>query len=111
MPWREKGTEKLDQAYEGLEQEVPDRVARAIRWLRKPQARWVRWPLGLLLIVGGFFAYLPILGIELIPIGLLLIAQDIPVLREPVGKAALWLENKWRDLRRWWKNRKRQSGS
>ncbi|PWF41437.1 hypothetical protein C7C56_024645 [Massilia glaciei] len=104
------GTEELDQAYERLERETPDRVARAIRWLRKPEARPVRWPLGLLLIVGGFFGFLPILGVELIPVGLLLIAQDIPALRKPVGKATLWLEKKWIDLRRWWQNRKRRTG-
>lgn len=101
----DKGREKLDQAYEGLEREVPDRVSRAIRWLRDPQSRWIRLPLGLLLIVGGVFGFLPILGFEFIPIGLLLIAQDIPFLREPVGSATLWLEHKWMALRDRWKHR------
>lgn len=101
----DKGREKLDQAYEGLEREVPDRVSRAIRWLRDPQSRWIRLPLGLLLIVGGVFGFLPILGFEFIPIGLLLIEQDIPFLREPVGSATLWLEHQWMALRHWWKHR------
>ncbi len=102
------GTDDLDRAYQGLEEQAPDRVARAIRWLRKPEARWIRWPLGLLLIAGGFFGFLPILGFEFIPIGLLLIAQDVPLLRKPVGKAMLWLEQKWVELRRWWQHRKRR---
>jgi len=101
----DKGREKLDQAYEGLEREMPDRVCRAIRWLRDPRSRWIRLPLGLLLIVGGFFGFLPILGFEFIPIGLLLIAQDIPFLREPVGSATIWLEHQWMALRSWWKHR------
>lgn len=101
----DKGREKLDQAYEGLEHEVPDRVSRAIRWLRDPDSRWIRLPIGLLLIVGGVFGFLPILGFEFIPIGLLLIAQDIPFLREPVGNATLWLEHKWVALRQWWQHR------
>lgn len=103
------GQKQLDKAYDGLEQEAPDRVSKAIRWLRKPEARWIRWPLGLLLIAGGFFGFLPVLGIEFIPVGLLLIAQDIPILRKPVGIAVQWLERKWLALRRRWtasKNRK-----
>lgn len=101
------GRKKLDQAYEGLEHEVPDRVARAIRWLRNPDSRWIRLPVGLVLIVSGFFGFLPVLGFEFIPLGLLLIAQDVPFLRSPVADLTLWLECKWVELRKWWQ-RKRQ---
>jgi hypothetical protein len=104
----DRGRDTLDKAYEGLEREAPDRVARAIRWLRKPEARWVRWPLGALLIVGGFFGFLPVLGFEFIPIGLLLVAQDIPFLREPVGRFTLWLEERWVALRSWWRRKRRK---
>jgi hypothetical protein len=104
----DNGRKKLDQAYEGLEQETPDRVSRAIRWLRDPNSKWVRLPLGLVLIAGGFFGFLPILGFEFIPLGLLLIAQDVPFLREPVGNFTLWLEGKWRELRRWWQHKRQQ---
>lgn len=104
-----QGKDTLDQAYEGLEAETPDRVARAIRWLRRPEARWIRWPVGLALIVAGCFGFLPVLGIEMIPVGLLLIAQDIPFLRQPVGKAMLWLEEKWRHVRERWRQRRKKS--
>ena len=70
------GQRDLDQAYEGLERELPDRMVRAIRWLRDPSSRWIRLPLGLLFIIGGLLWFLPVLGIELLPIGLLLIAED-----------------------------------
>jgi hypothetical protein len=53
-----------------------------------------------LFLIGGFLWFLPVVGIELIPIGLLLIAQDVPFLRKPVGRALLWLERRWRALRR-----------
>lgn len=101
----DQGREKLDRAYEGLEEEAPDKICRAIRWLRDPGSRRVRIPLGLLLIAGGLFGFLPILGFEFIPLGLLLLAQDIPFLREPVASATLWLERKWRQLRSWWRQR------
>jgi hypothetical protein len=101
----DQGRRTLDQAYEGLEHEVPDRVCRAIRWLRDPKARWIRIPLGVVLILSSALWFLPVLGIEFLPIGILLIAQDIPILREPVGRFVIWLEHKWLALKRWWKSR------
>lgn len=53
----DKGREKLDPAYEGLEHEVPDRMRRAIRGLRDPHSKWIRLPIGLLLIAGGIFDF------------------------------------------------------
>lgn len=102
----DKGREELDQAYDGLERETPDRVSRAIRWLRAPGSRWIRLPLGLVLIASGFFGFLPVLGFEFIPLGLLLVAQDVPFLRKPVGALTIWLERKWVALRRWWQHRR-----
>ena len=96
------GRQALDEAFEGLEEEAPDRVSRAIRWLRDPKALWVRLPMGLLFILGSMLWFLPVLGIEMLPIGLMLIAQDVPLLRRPVGRFMLWLERKWMALRRWW---------
>jgi hypothetical protein len=49
-----EGKRVLRDAFKRLEQEVPERVARIIRNLRHPDARWVRIPVGLLCIVGGF---------------------------------------------------------
>ena len=95
-----RGEELLDQAFEGLEQQTPDRLTRIIRWLRDPKARKVRIPLGLLFIAASFFWFLPIVGLEFLPIGLLLIAQDVPFLRRPVAKMMLWGERKWAEQRR-----------
>lgn len=99
--------EVLDRAFDELEREVPDRVTKAIRWLRDPGARWARIPLGILCIVASFFWFLPVIGIELLPIGLLLIALDVPFLRRPVGYLILWLEERWIALRRWFKKQRR----
>jgi hypothetical protein len=97
------GGRELDRAFEGLEEEVPDRVSRAIRWLRDPGARWIRLPVGALFILCSALWFLPVLGIEMLPIGLLLIAQDVPFLRGPVGRAMLRLERGWAALRRRWR--------
>lgn len=101
------GRQKLDEALDRLQQDTPDRVCRAIRWLRNPQARWIRLPIGLACIASGFFWYLPVVGVEFIPLGLLLIAIDVPFLRKPVAAFTIWLEDKWEALRDWW-HRKRQ---
>jgi hypothetical protein len=96
----DRGKELLDQAFDQLEQQTPDRVTKAIRWLRAPESRWKRLAFGILFILGSFFWFLPVIGIEWLPIGLLLIAQDVPILRRPAARLMLWLENRWMALRR-----------
>jgi membrane-bound ClpP family serine protease len=97
---RSNDQQLLDRAFDELERESPDRLRRMLHWLRDPNSRWVRIPLGVLFIVAGFLWFLPVVGIEMLPIGLLLIAQDVPFLKRPVGKMMLWLERKWVDFRR-----------
>jgi hypothetical protein len=108
----DEGQRTLDQAFEVLERETPDRVSRAIHWLRSPESRWVRIPLAIVFIAAAFLGpVLPVVGLELLPIGLLLIAQDVPFLKKPVGRAMLWLERKWLELRkryREWRDRRRR---
>ena len=60
--------------------------------LRRPLAairrnRWilVRLPLGIILTLGGVLWFLPILGIWMLPVGLLLLAVDLPQLRSPIS--------------------------
>lgn len=102
----DRGKELLDEAFDELERQMPDRVTKAIRWLRTPQSRWLRLPLGILCIVASFFWFLPVVGIEFLPIGLLLIAQDVPLLRGPAARLMLWLEDRWLALRRGIKHRR-----
>src|SRR5688572_23021627 len=92
---KSSGQQQLNEACDRLEHEVPDRVARLLRWLRQPKERVARWSVGILLIVLSFFSFLPVIGIEFLPIGLMLIAQDVPFLRKPVARVMMWLERKW----------------
>ncbi len=96
---KERDKALLDEALRALEKDAPDRIIRMIGWLRNPRSRWKRVPLGILFIVAIFFWFLTIVGIEFFPIGLLLIAQDVPFLRRPAARLLLWLEGKWRALR------------
>ncbi|MEO6369196.1 MAG: hypothetical protein ABIP38_14535 [Steroidobacteraceae bacterium] len=106
MPPRYKRGDALDKAYERLESMMPGWPARVLRWLQGPDSRFVRMPLGILCTLGSFLWFLPVLGLWMLPVGLLLIAQDIPFLRSPVGRitlrgldAATRLHQRWRKWR------------
>jgi|FEC22Drversion2_1045045.scaffolds.fasta_scaffold00285_6 hypothetical protein len=60
---------------------------------------YVRIPLGLLLIAGGFVGFLPVLGFWMIPLGLLVLAVDIPLLR-PWVSASVVRSRRWLRRRR-----------
>ena len=94
-----EGNRVLRQAFKRLEQEVPDRLGRMTRWLRHPASRLIRIPVGVLLILGGVFSILPGLGIWTLPLGLLLMASDVPFLRKRVGHLTIWGADKWVALR------------
>ena len=96
-----EGKRILRTAFQNLERELPERAAQAVRSLRHPDARWIRIPVGLLCIVGGVFSFLPVLGIWMLPLGLLLIAYDVPILRKPVGRFTIWATRHWASFRLW----------
>ncbi|MEO7050105.1 MAG: hypothetical protein ABI128_00420, partial [Rhodanobacter sp.] len=66
---------------------------------------WLRVPIGVLLILGGIFSILPLLGLWMLPLGLILLAQDIPFLRRPLRRALIWTERHWA---RWQRRRRAQ---
>ena len=70
--------------------------------LMADHARWIRIPAGILLILGGFAAILPLFGLWMLPIGLALLAVDLPMLR-PGVTSTLIRGRRWSDgmLRRW----------
>lgn len=76
------------------------RAGTGIGWVRAPVTRIGRLLVGSVLIVFGAFGFLPVLGYWMIPLGLLLIAQDVPGLRRPVAGVMLRLERRWRRWRR-----------
>ena len=98
--------DELETAFDKIENEAPEFLTRAIRRMRRPQARWVRLPLGLLCILGSLLWFLPVLGLWFLPLGLLFIAQDAPFLRRPVGRMTLYLFDRWTRLRQWWTRRR-----
>ncbi|MBU1303977.1 MAG: hypothetical protein KKF33_00455 [Alphaproteobacteria bacterium] len=86
---------RLDRQFDRLERRIPPKVASMLVSLRQPRARWVRVPLGILLVLGGIFSFLPVLGIWMLPLGLLLLAIDLAFLQGPVNMAILRGMRKW----------------
>jgi hypothetical protein len=89
-------------------------IARAAPALRGPmnalrRDSWIvlRVPLALVLIAGGVFSFLPFLGIWMLPLGLLLLAVDLPFLRGPI--AALLIRGRRRIgiWMAWWRSKRR----
>ena len=78
---------------------LPERLQRWIAWLRRPQSRWVRLPLGTAMVLGGFLGFLPVLGFWMVPVGLILLGEDIPVVRRYTLRA-LGAAQGWWDRRR-----------
>ncbi|KFC64695.1 hypothetical protein FG93_05291 [Bosea sp. LC85] len=100
-----KGQHELRVAFKRIEREVPKGLASTLRWLRHPASRWARIPVGLLLILGGVFSLLPVLGLWMLPLGLLLISADIAPLRKPMARFVHASMNLWGRLQRWWHRR------
>ena len=64
-----------------------------------PQSKPIRIGLGILLIAGGLLGFLPVLGFWMIPLGLLVLSVDLPVVR------------RWRrQLTVWWHRRNGETG-
>ena len=91
----EQAKMELDRHFAWFEGKLPPKLAGWVAWLRKPSSRLARIPLAILLIVGGFFSFLPVLGLWMLPLGLLLVAQDVPMLQKPMSRMLGWIERKW----------------
>jgi purine-cytosine permease-like protein len=87
---------------ERLAARLPGPLRAALAWVLRPAAKWLRIPLGIVLILCGFLGFLPILGFWMVPLGALLIAEDVPLVRRPTLRAINAIEG-------WWKRRRRSA--
>ena len=85
---------ELDRHFAWFEAKLPVRPAKFVGWLRKPSSKLVRIPLAVLLVLGGVLGFLPILGLWMLPLGLVLLAEDVPPLRHATGRILAWIERR-----------------
>jgi hypothetical protein len=70
-------------------------------WLTASDSgRIARVAIGVLLVIGGLLGFLPILGFWMLPLGLVVLAQDVPWLGRPIGRLFIVAERRWRKWRR-----------
>lgn len=62
-----------------------------------PRSRVARMAIGVALIVAGLLGFLPVIGFWMLPLGLLILAVDLPVVRRFNRRVLVW----------WYKNRAR----
>ena len=91
---------ELDRYLTAIGAYLPAWFCRTVVWLRKPSRLPARAAVALLLIAGGFLSFLPVLGLWMLPLGLVLISQDIPVLQRPLLRAFQWVDRKWQGWRK-----------
>ncbi|CUX11530.1 hypothetical protein [Agrobacterium genomosp. 13] len=61
------------------------------KWsLAMPRSRVGRIVTGSALVVGGTLGFLPILGFWMIPLGLIVLSQDLPAVRRRRRRLAVW---------------------
>lgn len=72
------------------------RFSIAGRRFKLPRSRLARIGLGSALMLGGVFAFLPVLGVWMLPLGLLVLSQDIPLVRRWRRRAMIHLSRRRR---------------
>lgn len=70
-----------------------------LRGLTAPGRMWLRWPVAILLMAGGLVGFLPVVGFWMFPLGVVLIAIDIPGIRPFVARNLLRGQVIWRQTR------------
>ncbi|MDZ4085673.1 MAG: hypothetical protein U1E69_02610 [Tabrizicola sp.] len=94
---------RFHRQFQALERLVPPLRA-PLAHLRRRSWLPVRLPLAILLTIGGLFWFLPVLGLWMLPAGLLLLAVDLPHLRGPISTAII---RSRRATQRWLRRRRR----
>jgi len=69
-----------------LQNHIPSWVGHSLNRLRGKGALWVRVLTGVALLGAWCFLPLPIVGIWMLPVGLALLAHDIPMMRRPMAR-------------------------
>lgn len=102
-PPSDREDRRLRRQIAAMERLVPQ-LRGPLHSLLRGRLSYVRIPLGLLLIAGGLVGFLPVLGFWMIPLGLLVLAIDIPLMRP-------WVSATMVRARRWLRARRGRNGS
>jgi hypothetical protein len=72
--------------------------------IRVPNHPVLRMGMGVLLIIGGIFSFLPVLGVWMLPLGLIILSIDFPMVRRfrrwATVKLGVMFQNRWPNVAR-----------
>lgn len=87
--------DKFNRELDCLEGHLPEWARGPFQRARTPRAMWLRLMVATLLIVGGILGIvLPVLGFWMVPLGLALLAIDVPFLRGPFARLLAFINRK-----------------
>ena len=92
---RQRQRKRLRRQFDALGRTVPQ-IAPMLAMLQTRPMIFVRVPVAAFMLVGGMLAILPVFGLWMIPVGLLLLAIDLPHLRPWVTAMTIRLRRRWR---------------
>ena len=88
-------SDRFNRELDELENRLPNWARGVLRRSRTPDAVFLRTLVALLLIIGGIAGIvLPVLGFWMVPLGLALLAVDVPFLRGPLGRLLAYINRK-----------------
>jgi hypothetical protein len=96
-----------------LDFEMAHKVRVFKRHWQLPKSKPLRVGIGILLIAGGILGFLPVLGFWMIPLGLLVLSVDLPVVRRWRRQLTVWWHRRKdaRDAKRLLREEKTRAGA
>ncbi|WP_439153903.1 hypothetical protein [Yoonia sp.] len=95
---------RFDRQFHRMSKVVP-----GIDQIRSPGWMILRVMLAVVFILGGFLAILPVFGLWMIPLGLLLLAVDVPALQGPIASLIIRGRRRAHTLRRKFRGKRQVS--
>ncbi|MFT8719374.1 DUF2892 domain-containing protein [Acetobacter sp.] len=83
---------------DALLQRLPRWAQSMFQWLLAEERKIARLIVGILMILGGVFSFLPALGLWMAPVGIVLLAEDFPLFQRFGLKLFRWLASKRPEL-------------
>ncbi len=79
-----------------MEKQMSNRIRFGSRHIHLPKSRLLRIALGVVLLVGGIFGFLPIVGFWMIPLGFIVLSHDLPSVRRWRRRMTVRWGARWR---------------
>ena len=99
---RRRARQRFDRQFEAIARLHP-RLRWLVRVLRARGWMLLRLPVAVLLTLGGLAWFLPLLGLWMLPFGLMLLAVDLPYMRGPVSALMIRGRRRLSIWARWWR--------